>query len=165
MGWDGVRPVILFRSDVVARPLIVILVTVTVAVCVLNAAGALVAPPVREPLLSTALLVFLIDGLAIANFYKLVVTFDGREVVFRFGLFRKSIPLAVIAGAEAVDIKWFSFGGLGIHFSSRGWAWLAASGPGIAVKTAGKTYYANVDRPAVLVNMIDDYRRAAGLSR
>ncbi len=151
---------VLFRSEVVSWFLVVVLVAATAVVVVLNVGAAAFVLHGRN-LWGVVLFVVLVDGFALANFYKLVVTFDGREVVYRFGLFRKRIPLAEMTVVEAVNVKWISFGGVGIRLAPGGWGWITGSGPAIRIATAKRAYYANVDRPQVLADMVANYERAA----
>jgi hypothetical protein len=151
---------VLFRSEVVSWFLIIVVAAATVVVVALNVGAAFVVPHGRN-LWGIILFIVLVDGFALANFYKLVVTFDGREVVYRFGLFRKRIPLAEMTAVEVINVKWISFGGVGIRLAPGGWGWITGSGPAVRITTAKRAYYANVDRPAFLADIISNYERAA----
>jgi hypothetical protein len=95
-------------------------------------------------------------------FNRLVVTFDGREIVLAYTIIKKRIPLDKVFSVEAHDIKWWRFGGTGIRFTGGGWAWIAGSGPGVKIETTRSFTYANCENPERLVALAEDFRRARG---
>ncbi|MGD8717285.1 MAG: hypothetical protein PVH29_00555 [Candidatus Zixiibacteriota bacterium] len=95
-------------------------------------------------------------------FHHLVVTFDGREVVFRYAFIKKRIPLETIYSAQTHDIKWLRFGGTGIRIRRDGVGWIAGSGPGVKLETTRGNAYANCDRPEQLVALVEDAIRTRG---
>ncbi len=94
------------------------------------------------------------------NFYRLEVTFDGRRLVFRYGLFAKRVNVADIQEITPTTISWWRYGGVGIRKARGGWAWITGSGPGVKVVAGGKTYYANCEQAETLVALVNNYRGA-----
>lgn len=100
--------------------------------------------------------------LAALLFNRLVVTFDGREIVLAYAIIKKRIPLDKVFKVEAHEIKWGRFGGTGIRFTGGGWAWVTGSGPGLKIETTRGLTYANCENPERLVALVEDFRRARG---
>jgi hypothetical protein len=103
--------------------------------------------------------------LAALLFHRLTVTFDGREIVIAFTIIKKRIPIEKVLAAEPYEIKWWRFGGTGIRFSGLGWAWVAASGPGIRIETARGATIANCERAERLAALVEEFRGAARAER
>jgi hypothetical protein len=99
--------------------------------------------------------------LAALLFHRLTVTFDGREIVIAFTIIKKRIPIEKVLAAEPYEIKWWRFGGTGIRFSGLGWAWVAASGPGVKIETARGATIANCERAERLAALVDESKPAA----
>ncbi|UCH78823.1 MAG: hypothetical protein JSU81_02415 [Candidatus Coatesbacteria bacterium] len=95
-------------------------------------------------------------------FNRLVVTFDGRDIVLAYAIVKKQIPLDKVFSVEAREIKWWRFGGTGIRFAGGGWAWIAGSGPGVKIETTRGFTYANCENPERLAALVEDFRRARG---
>jgi hypothetical protein len=103
--------------------------------------------------------------LAALLFHRLTVTFDGREIVIAFTIIKKRIPIEKVLAAEPYEIKWWRFGGTGIRFSGLGWAWVAASGPGVKIETARGATIANCERAERLAALVEEFRGAARAER
>jgi len=98
---------------------------------------------------------------AALTFGRLVVTFDGRGIVLRYGIFTKKIGVEKIVSLEPAEIKWWRFGGTGIRMGRGVRGWVAGSGPGVKIETAGgPTYVANCEQPERLVALVEDFLRA-----
>lgn len=152
---------ILFRSSVFSKintyvPLAgAALVAVTMAVTPRSFPGVEIAY-----YSGTAVIVVVL--LAALLFHRLVVTFDGREIVLAYAVIKKRIPLEKMFKVEPHEIKWWRFGGTGIRFTGGGWAWITGSGPGLKIETTRGVTYANCENPERLVALVEDFRRARG---
>lgn len=112
------------------------------------------------------ILVFAADILLILNFYKLDVTFDGRQLTFAYGLLRKKIPLSEIVEAEPLRVKWSEFGGTGIRAGRGVRAWVTGNGPAIQITTtSGARYVANCEKPEALVELITSFGHNRGQTK
>lgn len=111
---------------------------------------------------ATASALAVILAAAAINFRRLVVTFDGGQIVFRYGLIRKKIPREEIVALEPARVKWWRFGGTGIRMGSGMRGWITGSGPGVKIETTRGVTYANCERPERLVALVEDYTRAGG---
>jgi len=98
---------------------------------------------------------------AAVNFSRLVVTFDGRHVVLRYGVVRKKIAVGEIVSIEPAQIKWWRFGGTGIRMGGGMRGWVTGSGPGVKIETTRGTTCANCERAERLVALVDEFKRAA----
>jgi len=107
-----------------------------------------------------AILVILV--LVAVAFHRLVVTFDGRDLVLAYAIIKKRIPLEKIYSVRPHEIKWWRFGGTGIRMGGGGWAWITGSGPGVKIETTRGATYANCERPERLVALVEDFKRAGG---
>jgi hypothetical protein len=94
-------------------------------------------------------------------FGRLVVTFDGRDLVLAYAFIKKRIPLEKVYAVEPHEIKWWRFGGTGIRFSGAGWAWITGSGPGVKIETTRGTTYANCEHPERLSELVKEFKGAA----
>ena len=93
-------------------------------------------------------------------FGRLVVTFDGREIVLAYAFIKKRVPLDKVFSVEPHEIKWWRFGGTGIRFAGGGWGWITGSGPGVKVETARGTTYANCEHPERLAALVKEFQSA-----
>lgn len=157
---NGAPPGALYRSSVFSKmnafiPLagaaLVLALATVVPADEAYAKPSLVVALVLGPILVAAALVF----------GRLVVTFDGREIVLAYGFIKKRIPLQKVYAVEAHEIKWWHFGGTGIRFTGGGWAWIAGSGPGVKIETTRGITYANCEHPARLAEMVKEFKGAA----
>ncbi len=110
---------------------------------------------------ATGLAVALILVAAAINFRRLVVTFDGRHAVLRYGVLRKKIAVREIVALEPAQIKWWRFGGTGIRMGGGMRGWVTGSGPGVKIETTRGVTYANCERAERLVALVDEFKRAA----
>jgi hypothetical protein len=95
-------------------------------------------------------------------FNRLVVTFDGREILLAYSIIKKRIPIERIYAVEPHAIKWWRFGGTGIRFTGGGWAWITGSGPGVKIETTRGVTYANCENAERLAALVDEYKRGEG---
>jgi hypothetical protein len=109
---------------------------------------------------ATASILFLILVGAAFTFNRLAVTFDGRQIALRYGIFHKKIAVEDVVSLKAVHIKWWRYGGTGIRLGGGKRGWITGSGPGVEVETRTLTYVANCDRPERLAALVEDFKRA-----
>lgn len=109
---------------------------------------------------AAASVLFLILVAAAFTFNHLAVTFDGRQIAIRYGIFGKKIAVEDIVSLKAVHIKWWRFGGTGIRISRGTRGWITGSGSGVEVETRTLTYVANCEQPERLVALVEDFKRA-----
>ena len=105
----------------------------------------------------TAILVILV--LVAVVFRRLVVTFDGREIVLAYAIIKKRIPLDKIYSVQPHEIKWWRFGGTGIRLGGGGGGWITGSGPGVKIETTRGVTYANCENAARLAALVDEFKR------
>lgn len=105
----------------------------------------------------TAILVILV--LVAAVFRRLVVTFDGREIVLAYAIIKKRIPLDKIYSVQPHEIKWWRFGGTGIRLGGGGGGWITGSGPGVKIETTRGVTYANCENAEKLAALVDEFKR------
>ncbi len=110
---------------------------------------------------AAASILFLILVAAAFTFNRLAVTFDGRQITLRYGIFRKKIAVEDVVSLKAVQIKWWRFGGTGIRLARGGWAWVTGSGPGVKIETTRGLTYANCEQPERLAALVNDLKRAS----
>src|SRR3989338_8625299 len=99
------------------------------------------------------IIVVLVDLILFWSFAELKVklTFDALE--FGFGIFRKKLPLREVKSCliEDYDIK--RYFGYGIRLGSdKSIGYVARSGRGVRLKTAGRDYFLTSDSPEQLCN-------------
>ena len=114
----------------------------------------------RDLSYATASILFIILVAAAFTFNHLAVTFDGRQITLRYGVFSKKIAVEDIVSLKAVHIKWWRYGGTGIRMGGGKRGWITGSGSGVEVETGTLTYVANCDRPERLVALVEDFKRA-----
>ncbi len=151
---------VLFRSSVFSRLITFVLAGALALVAVVVISGASHVGGAAASWSTVG--VWVIVAFLLANFRTLVVTFDGAEIMFRFGLFKKRMPLSEVVAAAPYEIKWWRFGGAGIRPGRGGWGWITGSGPGVKIETTKRTYYASCLEPARLVSLLEDFARATG---
>ena len=157
-------PATLFRSATVSKITVVAMAaTIVVIVGTFFTTGFLV-PAARYGLgLGAAWLVLAV--IILWNFYRLEVTFDGRRITLRYGLFAKRVLADDVLEIAPCDISWWRYGGVGIRKGRNGWAWITGSGPGVRITTAKTNYFANCERVETLIILVNNYRGAAVGSR
>lgn len=102
-----------------------------------------------------ALLVGALVVLLIVVFHALTIRVDGEAISWWFGpgVFRRSIPLAVIADAAAVRNRWWY--GWGIRYTSHGWLYNVDGLDAVEiVRRDGKTFRLGTDEPAALASAV-----------
>jgi hypothetical protein len=151
---------IVFRSSVFSKLNTYATLGAAVVVVVAVALGPRGAPGVGAGYAAAAVAVAVLV-LAALLFHRLTVTFDGREIVIRFTIIKKRIPIEKVLAAEPCEIKWWRFGGTGIRFSGQGWAWVAASGSGIRIETERGATIANCEHADRLGALVEEFKRAA----
>jgi hypothetical protein len=104
-----------------------------------------------------AILVILV--LVAVVFRRLVVTFDGREIVLAYAIIKKRIPLDKIYSVQPHEIKWWRFGGTGIRIGGGAAGWITGSGPGVKIETTRGTTYANCKNAEKLAALVDEFKR------
>ncbi len=157
---NGVGRSIIFRSSVFSKLNTYVTLGAAVVVVVAASFGPRGVPGVGAGYAAAAAAVAVLV-LAALLFHRLTVTFDGREIVIAFTIIKKRIPVDKVLTAEPYEIKWWRVGGTGIRFSGQGWAWIAASGPGIRIETARGATIANCERAERLAALVDEFKPAA----
>jgi hypothetical protein len=110
---------------------------------------------------AAASFLFLILVGAAFTFNRLAVTFDGRQITLRYGVFSKKIAVEDVVSLKPVQVKWWRYGGTGIRMGAGTRGWITGSGPGVEVETRTLTYVANCDRPERLAALVSDFKRAS----
>jgi len=121
-------------------PLMLVIATIAVvATVILAATGTGVIP--------TVIVGFLVAASTIA-FGSVHVAIDEREVRVKswLGIPRKTISMANVTGAHAVETSFTQWGGVGYRVGPRGVGFIVRSGPAIEVHTGDSVFTVTVDR-------------------
>ena len=101
------------------------------------------------------LIVLIILLVSLALFYNLRITIedDTLRASFGIGIIRKNVPLADIAGCEAIRIRWWY--GWGIHLTPYGWLYNVSGLDAVAITLRnGRKFALGTDDSLGLVEAI-----------
>jgi hypothetical protein len=131
-------------GHVIVWPLVGVIVLIEII-------GFVGSSPHRE--IPAFVLILLLVSLAL--FYKLTITIEGDTLrsSFRFGIIRKNIRLADIAGCEAIRTRWWY--GWGIHLTPYGWLYNVSGLHAVAITLRnGRKFALGTDEPDGLAEAI-----------